>query len=135
MEDGKMEKINVSTGKRTEFVEITSKVEEVVRKSGIENGICFIYVPHTTCGLTINENADPSVKKDIINKLEEIVPENGGYSHMEGNADAHIKSSIVGHSLTVFIENGNLQLGTWQGIFLCEFDGPRRRQVWLKIIQ
>ena len=135
MEDGKMEKINVSTGKRTEFVEITSKVEEVVRKSGIENGICFIYVPHTTCGLTINENADPSVKKDIINKLEEIVPENGRYSHMEGNADAHIKSSIVGHSRTIFIENGNLQLGTWQGIFLCEFDGPRRRQVWLKIIQ
>ena len=135
MEDGKMEKINVSTGKRTEFVEITSKVEEVVRKSGIENGICFIYVPHTTCGLTINENADPSVKKDIINKLEELVPENDRYSHLEGNADAHIKSSIVGHSLTVFIENGNLQLGTWQGIFLCEFDGPRRRQVWLKIIQ
>jgi len=130
-----MEKINVSTGKRTEFVEITSKVEEVVRKSGIENGICFIYVPHTTCGLTINENADPSVKKDIINKLEELVPENGRYSHLEGNADAHIKSSIVGHSLVVFIENGNLQLGTWQGIFLCEFDGPRRRQVWLKIIQ
>ncbi len=130
-----MEKINVSTGKRTEFVEITSKVEEVVRKSGIENGICFIYVPHTTCGLTINENADPSVKKDIINKLEELVPENDRYSHLEGNADAHIKSSIVGHSLVVFIENGNLQLGTWQGIFLCEFDGPRRRQVWLKIIQ
>ena len=130
-----MEKINVSTGKRTEFVEITSKVEEVVKKSGIENGICFIYVPHTTCGLTINENADPSVKKDIINKLEELVPENDRYSHLEGNADAHIKSSIVGHSLVVFIENGNLQLGTWQGIFLCEFDGPRRRQVWLKIIQ
>lgn len=130
-----MEKINVSTGKRTEFVEITPKVEEVVRKSGIENGICFIYVPHTTCGLTINENADPSVKKDIINKLEELVPENDRYSHLEGNADAHIKSSIVGHSLVVFIENGNLQLGTWQGIFLCEFDGPRKRQVWLKIIQ
>ena len=130
-----MEKINVSTGKRIEFVEITSKVEEVVRRSGIENGICFIYVPHTTCGLTINENADPSVKKDIINKLEELVPENDRYSHLEGNADAHIKSSIVGHSLVVFIENGNLQLGTWQGIFLCEFDGPRRRQVWLKIIQ
>ena len=134
MEDGEMEKINVSTGRRTEFVEITSKVEEVVKKRGIENCVCFIYVPHTTCGLTINENADPSVKKDIINKLEEIVPENGGYSHMEGNADAHIKSSIVGHSLTVFIESGRLQLGTWQGIFLCEFDGPRTRQVWIKII-
>jgi len=129
-----MEKINVSTGRRTEFVEITSKVEEVVKKNGIKNGVCFIYVPHTTCGLTINENADPSVKKDIINKLEEIVPENSGYSHMEGNADAHIKSSIMGHSLTVFIENGHLQLGTWQGIFLCEFDGPRTRQVWIKII-
>ena len=130
-----MEKISISTGRRKEFIEITSKIEDVVRKSGIENGICFIYVPHTTCGLTINENADPSVRKDIMNKLEEIVPENGRYSHLEGNADAHIKSSILGHSLMVFIENGHLQLGTWQGIFLCEFDGPRTRQVWIKIIQ
>lgn len=130
-----MEKISVSTKKRNEFVEITSKIEEIVRKIDIENGVCFIYVPHTTCGLTINENADPSVKKDIMDKLEQLVPENDRYSHMEGNSDAHIKSSILGHSLTVFVENGSLQLGTWQGIFLCEFDGPRTRQVWLKIFR
>lgn len=130
-----MEKISVSTKKRNEFVELTSKIEEIVRKIDIENGVCFIYVPHTTCGLTINENADPSVKKDIMDKLEQLVPENDRYSHMEGNSDAHIKSSILGHSLTVFVENGSLQLGTWQGIFLCEFDGPRTRQVWLKIFR
>lgn len=130
-----MEKISISTGRKKEFIEITSKVEDVVRRSGIENGVCFLYVPHTTCGLTINENADPSVKIDILNKLEEIVPENGRYSHMEGNADAHIKSSILGHSLVVFVEKGHLQLGTWQGIFLCEFDGPRTRQVLIKILR
>jgi len=130
----KMEKISVLTNKRNEFLEITSKIEEKVKKSNVKNGICFIYIPHTTCGLTINENADPSVKKDILNKLEEIVPENSGYTHMEGNSDAHIKSSIIGHSLFVFIENGSLKLGTWQGIFLCEFDGPRTRQVWIKIM-
>ncbi|RKY31139.1 MAG: YjbQ family protein [Candidatus Omnitrophota bacterium] len=130
-----MEIINVKTGRRKEFVEITSQIEDIVRKSNVKNGICFLYVPHTTCGLTINENADPSVKKDIIDKLDELVPEDGNYSHMEGNADAHIKSSIVGHSLYVFIENGRLKLGTWQGIFLCEFDGPRIRNVWIKILK
>ncbi|HOM26948.1 MAG TPA: secondary thiamine-phosphate synthase enzyme YjbQ [bacterium] len=129
-----MEKIIVQTRKRTEFIDITQNIEEIVRKKNIKNGICFLFVPHTTCGLTINENADPSVKKDIIDKLEEIVPEGDRYSHLEGNADSHIKSTLTGHSLTVFIENGYLQLGTWQGIYLCEFDGPRTRQVWIKII-
>jgi len=129
-----MERITVKTARRQEFVEITHLVEGIVRKSGVKSGICYIYAPHTTCGLTINENADPSVKADILSKLEQLVPESGRYSHSEGNSDAHIKSSILGHSLSVFIEDGSLQLGTWQGIFLCEFDGPRTREVWIKII-
>jgi secondary thiamine-phosphate synthase enzyme len=130
-----MEKITVQTRKRNDFVEITDKIESIVKSKNIKSGICFIFVPHTTCGLTINENADISVRKDIIDKLSEIVPENGNYSHMEGNSDSHIKSTIVGHSLSIFIENNSLQLGTWQGIFLCEFDGPRTREVWIKIIK
>jgi len=129
-----MERITVKTARRQEFVEITHLVEGIVRKSGVKSGICYIYAPHTTCGLTINENADPSVKADILSKLEQLVPESGRYSHSEGNSDAHIKSSILGHSLSIFIEDGSLQLGTWQGIFLCEFDGPRTREVWIKII-
>jgi len=130
-----MEKITVQTRKRNDFVEITDKIESIVKSKNIKSGICFIFVPHTTCGLTINENADISVRKDIIDKLSEIVPENGNYSHMEGNSDSHIKSTIVGHSLSIFIENNSLKLGTWQGIFLCEFDGPRIREVWIKIIK
>jgi secondary thiamine-phosphate synthase enzyme len=129
-----MEKITVQTRKRNDFVEITDKIDSIVKSKNIKSGICFIFVPHTTCGLTINENADMSVRKDIIDKLSEIVPEDGNYSHMEGNSDSHIKSTIVGHSLSIFIENNSLQLGTWQGIFLCEFDGPRTREVWVKII-
>jgi secondary thiamine-phosphate synthase enzyme len=129
-----MEKITVQTRKRNDFVEITDKIDSIVKSKNIKSGICFIFVPHTTCGLTINENADPSVKRDIMDKFEELVPENDRYSHSEGNADSHIKSTITGHSLTVFIEDGILKLGTWQGIFLCEFDGPRIREVWVKII-
>ncbi|MCM8820325.1 MAG: secondary thiamine-phosphate synthase enzyme YjbQ [Candidatus Omnitrophica bacterium] len=129
-----MEKITVKTTRRQEFIEITHLVEDTVRKSGVKSGVCCIYVPHTTCGLTINENADPSVKADILSQLEKLVPESGRYSHSEGNSDAHIKSSILGHSLSVIIEDGTLQLGTWQGIFLCEFDGPRTRYVWVKIL-
>jgi secondary thiamine-phosphate synthase enzyme len=129
-----MEKITIQTRKRNDFVEITDRIEDIVKSKNVKSGICFIFVPHTTCGLTINENADISVRKDIIDKLSEIVPEDGDYSHMEGNSDSHIKSTIVGHSLSIFIENNSLQLGTWQGIFLCEFDGPRTREVWVKII-
>ncbi len=129
-----MERITVKTTRRQEFIEITHLVEGVVKKTGVKSGVCYVYVPHTTCGLTINENADPSVKADILSKLEELVPENDRYSHSEGNSDAHIKSSILGHSLSILVEDGSLQLGTWQGIFLCEFDGPRTRQVWIKIL-
>lgn len=131
-----MEKITVSTSKRDDFVDITDKISSVIRRMSLEDGgICVICVPHTTCGLTINENADPSVPSDIMNKLKRLIPQNDGYSHMEGNSDAHIKSTLTGHSLTLILEKGVLQLGTWQGIFLCEFDGPRIRQVWITVLK
>jgi secondary thiamine-phosphate synthase enzyme len=128
-----MEKFNIKTNKKEEFIDITAEVQSAVKKSKIDNGICYIYVPHTTCGLTINENADPSVRVDIISKLKDIVPDNGFYRHTEGNSPAHIKSSLMGHSINVLVEDNHLSLGTWQGIFLCEFDGPRTREVWVKI--
>lgn len=130
-----MEKLSIKTTHKEEFIDITERVEQVIRDRKIKKGICFLFVPHTTCGLTINENADPSVRADILNKLSEIVPERGHYQHLEGNAPAHIKSVITGISLTIFIENSSLLLGTWQGIYLCEFDGPRTRQVWLKVME
>lgn len=122
------------TTKRNELLDITSKVASVVAKSKVKDGICFIYAPHTTAGLTINENADPSVPRDIKNTLSKLAPEGAGYSHSEGNADSHVKSSLLGSSLTVFIENGRLALGTWQGIFFVEADGPRSREVWVKLV-
>lgn len=130
-----MEKITVRTGKRQEFFDVTDSVNGVVKKSGVNSGVCHMYVPHTTCGLTINENADPSVKADIISVLEKLVPEDGRYAHSEGNSDAHVKSSMTGHFLCVLVEGGTLQLGTWQGIYLCEFDGPRTRQIWIKVMK
>ncbi|MBU2530290.1 MAG: secondary thiamine-phosphate synthase enzyme YjbQ [Elusimicrobia bacterium] len=116
-----------------ELLDITAKISDIVKKSNIENGICYVYVPHTTCGLAINENADPSVKSDILGELREMVNENYPYRHAEGNSTAHIKSILTGNSLNIFIENNNLKLGTWQGIFLCEFDGHRNREVWIKL--
>lgn len=129
-----MSKIGINTTKRTELIDITSKVDRVVKVSKIKDGLCIIFCPHTTAGLTINENADPSVQKDIIEHLEKLVPADKGYSHCEGNSDAHIKSALTGSSLNVIIEEGNLALGTWQGIYFCEFDGPRSRSVYVKII-
>jgi len=128
-----MEKINIRTSKRIDLVDITKDIQHVVSKSKIKDGVCFVFCPHTTAGLTINENADPSVRRDIINTLNKLVPEGVGYSHSEGNADSHIKSSLFGSSLTIFIENSQLALGTWQGIYFCEGDGPRSREVWIKI--
>ena len=128
-----MEKIAVKTAKRIELIDITDKVQSLVSKSKIKDGICFIFCPHTTAGLTINENTDPSVKHDIINALNKIIPESAGYLHSEGNSDSHIKSSIFGSSLMVFVEQGRLLLGTWQGVYFCESDGPRSREVWVKI--
>lgn len=127
--------ISVSTPQKTAFVDITEKIEEVVKESKIRNGICFIYVPHTTCGILINENYDPSVVRDILNTYERIVPQNLPYAHLEGNSPAHIKSTIVGVNTFVFIREGKLKLGTWQGIFLAEFDGPRYRKLWIDIIE
>jgi len=129
-----MDKISLKTINRAELIDITDKIQTIVAKDKIRDGICFIFCPHTTAGLTINENADPSVKKDILNALNKIVPANAGYSHSEGNADSHIKASLFGSSLTVFIEEGQFVLGTWQGIYFCEADGPRNREVWVKLI-
>lgn len=130
-----MEKISVKTGSRIELVDITDKIQAVVSKSKTKNGICFVFCPHTTAGLTINENADPSVRRDITNALNKLVPANAGYSHGEGNADSHIKSSLFGSSLTIFVEGGRLAFGTWQGIYFCESDGPRQREIWVKVMQ
>ena len=129
-----MEKFFVATNSHTEFLEITSEVKEIIKNSKIKNGVCFLYVPHTTASLFINENADPSVREDIENFLEKLVPEKGNYQHLEGNSPSHIKSALLGSSLSIFVEDANLLLGTWQGIFFAEFDGPRRREVWVKII-
>ncbi len=130
-----MEKINVRTNSRIELIDITDRVQAAVSKNKIKDGVCFVFCPHTTDGLTINENADPSVQRDIINTLNKLVPEGAGYAHSEGNADSHIKSSVFGSSLTIFVESGQLCLGTWQGIYFCEGDGPRSREVWVKIIK
>lgn len=126
--------IEVSTKSRQQLVEVTSMIEERVRKRGIRNGVCFIYVPHTTAGITVNENADPSVVRDILNTLDRLIPVDGDYTHLEGNAHAHVKASIVGHNAILLIEDGELVLGNWQGVFFCEFDGPRRRRIMVKIL-
>jgi secondary thiamine-phosphate synthase enzyme len=115
------------------MVDITSSVQKEVSKSGITEGLCTVYVPHTTAGITINEGADPDVCHDILTKLNEMVPAHGRYRHTEGNADSHIKASLMGSSVTVIVENGRLVLGTWQKIFFCEFDGPRSRKIYMKI--
>lgn len=124
----------VRTSARTEFINVSRPVQEAVKKAGVENGICIIFVPHTTAGVTINENADPSVVQDMIMELNKIVPFQDPYRHREGNSPAHIKASLVGSSQIVFVESGKLVLGTWQGIFFCEFDGPRNREVHVKVI-
>lgn len=129
------EVIEVSTKTGQQLVEVTSAIRERVRRSGVKNGVCFIHVPHTTAGITMNENADPSVARDLLNTLNLLIPVEGDYTHLEGNTHAHVKASIVGHNATLFIKDGELILGTWQGIFLCEFDGPRRRKILLKIIE
>ena len=126
-----MYSIAVQTSERSEFIDITKKVESLIKKSGVTKGVCRIFTPHTTAGLTINENADPSVRKDMVNILNDLVPKDKAYAHSEGNSDAHMKASLMGAERTVFVENGSIKLGTWQGIFFCEFDGPRRREVWV----
>ena len=127
------EEINVNTKRREILLDITNEISNLVLKSNIKEGVCRVFVPHTTAGITINENADPSVKKDIINYLNQLIPQNAGLSHMEGNSDAHIKSSLIGVSLNVPIHKKCLILGTWQGIMFAEFDGPRNRKVCVQI--
>jgi len=129
-----MNKMDISTPSKEAFIDITSKVEQEIRKMAVEKGVCLVYVPHTTAAVTINENADPTVKQDLMMVLRKAVPDSLSYAHAEGNSPAHAKASLVGSSVAVIIEAGRPVLGTWQGIFFCEFDGPRRRQVYLKII-
>lgn len=125
--------LQVATNRQSSLEDITSRVQQAVRESGVRDGLCLIYVPHTTAGLLINENADPSVAADILAALDRLVPRQGPYRHLEGNAAAHIKASLVGTSQTLIVRDGQLALGTWQGIYLAEFDGPRQRRVLLSI--
>ena len=129
-----IQKIDITTRTRAEFIDITAQIQEVVKQSEVKNGICYLYVPHTTAAVTINESADPSVVKDIIFMLNKIIPFEDKYLHTEGNSAAHIKASIIGPSETIPIEDGRLMLGTWQSIFFCEFDGPRHRRMIVKIM-
>lgn len=126
-----MRRLTVKTQREQELVDITDQVEKAVRELQVGSGVCALYVPHTTAAITINENADPAVKEDIVTSLARLVPASLEYQHLEGNAHAHIQSSLVGHSVLVPVEQGQLRMGTWQGILFCEFDGPRERTVWV----
>ena len=126
-----MDKLSVKTTARTEFIDITARVQQAVADSGVQQGICLVHVPHTTAAVTVNENADPAVTRDILKELNKIVPFQDGYLHAEGNSAAHVKSSMVGCSCALAIERGRLALGTWQAVYFCEFDGPRSRSVWV----
>lgn len=132
--DEMIQKIQIKSSKQTEFINITNEINEIVRKSGVKSGICIVFIPHTTASVTINENADPNVIKDIVMELNKVIPFEDSYKHLEGNSPAHIKASLIGSSETILIESGRLMLGTWQGIFFCEFDGPRIRNIYVKII-
>ena len=128
-----MKTLSVNTRGRTQFVDITAQVAEVVKDAGFEDGMANVFIPHTTAGVTINENADPDVTADMDMVLDRMVPWSGGYKHYEGNTAAHVKASMMGSSVTVQVEQGSLLLGTWQAIYFCEFDGPRSRKVWVKV--
>ncbi len=128
-----MQVFSVKTRSRNEMVDITGNVKQAVSESGVKNGMCTVYCPHTTAAITINENADPDVPRDIRMKLQNLIPPDEGYTHAEGNSDAHIKSSLIGNTVQLIVENGQVELGTWQGIFFCEFDGARSRKVWVQV--
>jgi len=129
-----LEILNIKTFQRIDFIDITFEIEKKIKESGVAEGLCCLFVPHTTAGLTINENADPSVKNDIKLKINSLIPYKESYTHNEGNSDAHIKSTLFGPSLSIIINGGRLVLGTWQGIYFCEFDGPRNRNLYIKIL-
>jgi len=129
-----LKEITIQTNTQTQILDITAQVQNAVDESGITEGLCCVFVPHTTAGVTINENADPSVKQDIVMELNKVIPFDDNYSHLEGNSAAHIKASIIGSSVNVPVKNNNLLQGTWQGICFCEFDGPRTRKFYVKIV-
>ena len=130
-----MRQISLKTSSRVEMIDITASVQKVVRDEGVPSGLCLVYTPHTTAAITINENADPDVQRDMIAALDKAVPLSANYRHAEGNSAAHVKSSLVGASELMIIENGHLALGTWQSVFFCEFDGPRTRDVIIKVLR
>jgi len=129
-----LKEITIKTNTQTQILDITAQAQKIVEESGITEGLCCVFIPHTTAGVTINENADPSVKQDILMELNKVIPFSDNYSHLEGNSAAHIKASIIGSSVNIPVKNNNLLLGTWQGICFCEFDGPRTRKYYVKII-
>jgi len=131
-----MQILRIDSSARAQMLDVTARVREAVRAGGLEDGLCVLYVPHTTAGVCVNECADPDVARDVLAALGRLVPENGDYRHEEGNADAHVKSVLAGSSAQVLVENGGLCLGRWQGIFFCEFDGPRSgRELWVKLLR
>lgn len=129
-----MDQFTVRTHSRSEMIDITKDITSVLKKRGLKDGVCYVFVPHTTAAVTINENADPDVPKDILMELDKIVPLDGGYRHIEGNSAAHIRASLFGASETLLVEGGSLVLGTWQSVFFCEFDGPRTRKVMVRCV-
>lgn len=130
----KIESIRVRTDRRTQYVDVTNEVQSVVEQSGVKHGVCYVYVPHTTAAVTINEHADPDVASDVEGVMDRLIPNRGPYRHTEGNSDSHAKTIVTGTSQIVFVENGRLVLGRWQGIFFCEYDGPRERTMQIKVV-
>ncbi|MGB6460245.1 MAG: secondary thiamine-phosphate synthase enzyme YjbQ [Candidatus Acidiferrum sp.] len=128
-----MELLRVKTARRTQLVDVTHEVEKTVEQSGVDSGVCYVYVPHTTAGVIVNEHFDPDVATDLEGVFERLVPRVGPYRHAEGNSDSHAKAALTGTSATIFVEDGKLALGRWQGVFFCEFDGPRERKLWVKV--
>jgi secondary thiamine-phosphate synthase enzyme len=129
-----METVRVKTERRTQLVDVTAQVERVVKAAGVASGVCYLYVPHTTAAVMINEHADPDVATDLEGVFDRLVPHAGPYRHSEGNSDSHAKAVMVGASQVVFVEDGKLALGRWQGVLFCEFDGPRERKIWVKVV-
>jgi secondary thiamine-phosphate synthase enzyme len=125
--------LDVRTSRREETIDVTDRIQQVVADSGLADGSCLVYTPHTTCALTVNEGYDPDVQADFLTHLRELVPQSAGFQHAEGNSDAHIKSMLVGTSVTLPVSSGHVRLGRWQAIFMCEFDGPRQRQLWVRV--
>lgn len=128
-----MKKLTITTRSRSDMIDISGEIGLAIRESGVKDGLCHVFVPHTTAAVTINENADPDVPRDILMELDKIIPESDHYSHLEGNSAAHIKASLMGSSETIFVEDGSLLLGRWQSVFFCEFDGPRTRRVVIRV--